>query len=98
MSTNAQLLYSGYEYGYLKLDLYGYQATEDEGYVVTTATLPGSRIPLDYLLTKEVLDEMGWWLDDELPRINRAEYIEAKAERVFYDRLMAMHDHQWRSL
>ncbi|MGZ3351743.1 MAG: hypothetical protein ACXU89_22680 [Xanthobacteraceae bacterium] len=97
MSTNlGQLLYSGYQYGRLKLDLYGLRATEDEGHIVINVTLAGNKVNATYLVDDEALDEMAQWLDDEIPRINREEYLEAKAERIAYDRLMSMYDHQRR--
>jgi hypothetical protein len=92
-----QLLYSGYEYGRLKLDLYGQRATPDEGHVVTTVTLVGKKVSVTYLLDDEALDEMGLWLDVE----KRVQYDEARreanAERIAYDMLAAKYDHQWRS-
>jgi hypothetical protein len=89
------LLYSGYQYGSRKLDLYGRRATEDEGYVVTDVMRAGTKLNVTYLLDDEALDEMGRWLDVE----KRVQYDEArreaKAERVAYDQLAAKYDHQW---
>ena len=100
MSTeSAQLLYSGYQYGpTIKLDLYGLPATEDEGYLVTSATLVGSKLSLAYLLNDSTLDQMGRWLDERSDRDYRDDSAEARDERRAYERQMSRLDHLWRSL
>jgi hypothetical protein len=96
---SVKLLYSGYEYSKnIKLDLYGLPATDDEGHLVVTATLVGSKMGLSYILNDDVLDEMGQWLDEQTSRTVRVDRFKARAQRFSHECEMSRIDHQWRWL
>lgn len=92
------LLYTGYQYGHSRLDLYGLKANEDHGFMVTAAKRSGTTLDVTYFLNEDVLECMGEWLDEQHSQAYRTGRIEARVERAAHDRQMAESDHLWRSL
>lgn len=94
----AKLLYTGYNYGDRKLDIYGLPPTEDDSCIIDSVTLAGTRVDVMYLLDEEALRTMQFWLDAGLHAEWIAERDQARVDRAIHDREMALTDHQWRSL